>query len=192
MATTLEQIRFDIERNVRSTVENEEVINWCNDAQTELMMTVDLPDTFAVEVNTSDLTYPVVIDAKRINRVWLQSERNAGVDRDIPKPYRIYNGLIIFESRFDKADTLNIDYYRHLKYFTDITDEIDVEDRFKSLYTSYGNAQYYDSPQTIERIGENQASRQYEKHYNRYQIIRDQIAAQYILQVQPSTIKEAW
>lgn len=192
MATTLEQIRFDIERAVKSSVEDDEVINWSNDAQTELMMIVDLPSTLAVAVNTTDLVYAAAIEVKRINRLWLTSERNAGVDRDISKAYRLYNGSIIFESRFGQADTLNIDYYRHLKYFTAITDEIDVEDRFKSLYTSYGIAQYYDNPQTIDKIGTQQANRQYDKHYGRHITIRDQIAAQYVMQSQPSTIKEAW
>lgn len=192
MATTLEQIRFDIERSIKHTVESEDVINWCNDAQSELIMTVNLPSTLSIPVTTSELAYAADIDVKRINRIWLQSERDAGVDRDIPKPYRMYNGEIIFETLFDREDTLNIDYYRHLKYFTEITDEIDVEDRFKSLYTSYGIAQYYDNPLTMEQIGVQQANRQYDKHYNRHLTIRDQIAAQYILQLQPSTIKESW
>lgn len=192
MATTLEQIRFDIERAVKSSVEDAEVINWSNDAQIELISTVELPATTSIAVTTSALSYALSIDVKRVNRLWLQSERDAGVDRDIPKAYRIYNGSIIFESLFGQADTLNIEYYKHLKYFTAITDAIDVEDRFKSLYTSYGIAQYYDNPHTIERIGENQANRQYEKHYGRHLTIRDQIAAQYVMQSQPSTIKEAW
>lgn len=190
--TTLEDIRFVIERAVKGNVENEEVINWCNDAQTEIIMIVDLADTLVIPVNTEDLAYPADIEVKRINRMWLQSERDAGVDRDIAMGYRIYNGQIIFETRFQRQDTLNIDYYRHLKYFTDITDAIDIEDRFKTLYTSYGTAQYYDNPQTIERFGVQQANRQYDKHYGRHLAIRDQIAAQYVMQAQPSTIKESW
>jgi hypothetical protein len=192
VATTLSDIRFEIERFVKDTVENVEVIDWCNDAQIELLAIINLPDTVTIPVNTSDISYPFTSDVKRINRMWMDSEREAGVDRDIPMSYRIYNEEIIFHNRFDRDDTLHIDFYRHLTYFTDINDLIDIDDRFKTLYTSYGIAQYYDNPQTIVRIGENLSSRQYEKHYGRHMTVRDQIAAQYITQIQPSTIKEAW
>lgn len=192
MAITLSEIRFDIERSVKDSVENEDVVNWCNDAQTELLMIIDLPDTISIAITTGVNAYPFTADVKRINRMWLQSVRDAGVDRDISKSYRIYNGEIIFETQFDKEDTLHIEYYKHLTYFTDIADLIDVEDRFKTLYTSYGIAQYYDNPQVIDRLGDNRASRQYDKHYSRHMIVRDQIAAQYIAQIQPSMIKEAW
>lgn len=192
MAITLSEIRFDIERSVKDSIENEDVVNWCNDAQTELLMVIDLPDSLTIPINTYDLAYTVSMDAKRINRIWLQSERDAGMDRDIAKPYRIYNGEIIFETRFDRDDTLQIDFYRHLTYFEDITDVIDVEDRYKTLYTSYGIAQYYDNPQVIDRLGDNRANRQYEKHYGRHLTIREQIASQYVMQAQPSTIKESW
>lgn len=192
MATTLSDIRFEIERFVKDTVENEEVIDWCNDAQIELLAIINLPDAVYIPVNTSDISYTFAADVKRINRMWLESEREAGVDRDLPNSYRIYNEEIIFQNRFDRDDTLHIEFYRHLTYFTDINDLIDIDDRYKTLYTSYGIAQYYDNPQTIGRIGENLSSRQSEKHYARHLTVRDQIAAQYITQIQPSTIKEAW
>lgn len=192
MAITLSDIRFDIERSVKDSVENEDVVNWCNDAQTELLSIIDLPATVDISITTTANSYPFTADAKRINRMWLQSERDAGVDRDITKTYRIYNGEIIFETRFDKDDTLHIEYYRHLTYFTDVANLIDVEDRFKTLYTSYGIAQYYDNPQVIERLGDNRATRQYDKNYSRHLSVKDQIAAQYITLAQPSTIKEAW
>lgn len=191
--TTLQDIRFKVETNVQDTISNEQVIEWCNDAQSELLNVIDVPASTTIDVTTSDLTYPLgVTDIKRINRLWLSSEREVGVDRDINVPYRIYNGNIIFAYLFGRADTLNIEYYRHLTYFTDIADEIDIEDRYATLYSSYGIAQYYDTHTTVQRVGEAQAKRQYDKHYARHMIIKDQIAAQFTLQAQPSTIKEVY
>jgi hypothetical protein len=191
--TTLEQIRTKIETSVQDAVTNESVIEWCNDAQSELLMQIDVPTSTTIAINTSDLSYPLIVtNIRRINRLWLTSEREQGVDRDISIPYRIYDGQIVFAYRFGKADTLNIEYYRHLTYFTAIEQNIDLEDRYATLYSSYGIAQYYDIPSTIQRVGDSQAKRQYEKHYSRHIGIRDQIAAQFTLQTQPSTIKEAW
>jgi hypothetical protein len=193
MATTLEKIRLKIEDAVNDAVTNESVIEWCNDAQSEIMMAIDIPDSATLSVNTTDLSYPLVpTNIKRINRLWLSSERSAGVDRDINVPYRIYDGSIVFAQRFGKEDTLNIEYYRHLTYFTAITQNIDIDDRYATLYSSYGIAQYYDSPKVIERLGELPAQRQYDKHYGRHMNIRNQISAQYLMEMQPSTIKEAY
>lgn len=193
MATTLEDIRFTMERAVQDTIDNQNVINWANDAQTEILMQIDIPASTTMAVNTNDVSYPLVVtNIRRINRLWLTEERNMGVDRDISIPYRIYSGNIVFAYRFSKADTLNIEYYRYLTHFADITDAIDLDDRFGTLYTSYGLAQYYDLPSTVQRVGEAQARRQYDKNYARHLMIKDQIASQFTLLTQPSTIKEAW
>jgi hypothetical protein len=191
VTTTLSQIRFIIERNA-GPVENESVVNWCNEAQSELIMLIEIPTSATIAVTTTDLAYTEPVNIKRINRLWLQSERDSGIDRDISKSYRRYGGKIIFERLFGQADTLNIEFYKHFTYFTDITQSIDLEDRYTTLYTSYGQAQYYDIPSVIERLGDQAARRQYDKHYARYLNIKDQIAAQYTLETQPSTIKEAW
>lgn len=191
MATTIENIRFKVETNVKDTIDNESVIEWCNDAQSEIIMMIDIPAQTTLAITTTDLSYTLpVTDIKRINRLWLQSERDKGADRDISVSYRLYNSKIIFGNLFSAADTLNIEYYKHMKYFTLVADLIDLNDRYTPLYTSYGQAQYYDLPHVIERLGEQQARRQYEKHYGRYMNIRDQISAYYASQAQPSTIKE--
>jgi hypothetical protein len=193
MATTLSQIRFKIQTTVQDDISTDSVIEWCNDAQSEIMMAIDVPDSATLSVNTTDLSYALVpTNIKRINRLWISSERSAGVDRDINVPYRIYDGSIVFAQRFSKEDTLNIEYYRHLTYFTAITENIDIDDRYATLYSSYGVAQYYDSPKVIERLGELPARRQYDKHYGRHMNIRNQISAQYTMQLQPSTIKEGY
>lgn len=192
MATTLTDIRYAVEKATKDELDPLDVIAWCNDAQSELMIMVELPSTDPIAVNTTDVAYNEPADIKRINRLWLTSERNQGVDRDIPKSYRRYGGQIIFETPFGQEDTLNVDFYKHLKHFTAVTDTIDLEDRYASLYTSYVQAQYYDLPHVIASMGEAQAKRQYEKHYGRHATIKDAIATQFTLQTQPSTIKEAW
>lgn len=191
MATTLSQIRFIIERNA-GQVENDLVINWCNEAQSELIMLIEIPTSSTIAITTSVLSYAEPANIKRINRLWLQSERTAGIDRDISMGYRRYGGFIVFETLFGQADTLNVEYYKHFTYFTDVDDVIDLEDRYTTLYTSYGQAQYYDIPSVIERLGDQAARRQYDKHYARYLTIKDQIAAQYTLETQPSTFKEVY
>lgn len=191
MATTLNQIRDIIERNA-GTVDDKLVVNWCNEAQSELIMLIEIPSSATIAVNTFDLSYVEPLNIKRINRLWLQSEREAGVDRDISKGYRRYGGKIIFENLFGQSDTLNIEFYKHFTYFADVDDLIDLEDRYTTLYTSYGQAQYYDIPSVVERLGDQASRRQYDKHYGRYLNIKDQIAAQYTLETQPSTFKEVY
>lgn len=191
MATTLSDIRFIIERQTGS-VDDDWLINVCNDAQSELLLSVEIPSSATISITTTDLSYTEPVNIKRINRMWLQLERDAGVDRDIPFAYRRYNGNIIFQNLFTRADTLTIEFYKHLTLFESAADVIDVDDRYKTLYTSYGQSQYYDMLSVIEKLGEKLAEKQYNKHYGRYLNIKNQIAAQYTLQTQPSTIKEVW
>lgn len=189
----LSDIRYKIERYTKATLDNELVVDWANDAQSDILMTIDINAQTSISVSPDELTYSLpVTDIKRINRLWLQSEHDQGIDRDISNGYRIYEGNIIFNYFFSISDTLNIDYYKHMTYFTDITDTIDLDDRYSTLYTTYGIAQYYDMPDVIERLGELPAKRQYEKNMGRYMNIRDQIAAYYTMQLQPSTIKEVY
>lgn len=192
MTTTLSDIRYQVEKSVKDELDPIDVINWCNDAQSELLLMVELPDTGTIAVNTSDIAYAEPANIKRINRMWLTSERDHGLDRDISKAHRRYAGKIIFETRFGRDDTLNVDFYKHLTHFTTITDPIDLEDRYATLYTSYVQAQYYDLPKVIERMTPQQAQRQYDKHYQRHLIIKEAISAQFVMNTQPSTIKEAW
>jgi hypothetical protein len=79
---------------------------------------------------------------------------------------------------------------RDPKQFTAITDTIEVEDRFAPLYTTYCQAQYYDLPRVMERLGVQQAQRQYEKHYTRHLTIKEQIATELLMRTPPYTIQE--
>jgi hypothetical protein len=156
-------------------------------------MLIDVPATGTILVSPDELYYTLPsTDLKRINRLSLQSEIDMGLNRDLPKEYRVYMGNIIFDQAFDVEDVLYVDYYKHLKYFTDITNTIDLEDRFSTLYTSYCTAQYYSLPEVVERLGENPAKRQYDKNLAQYVNIREQISAYYTLNLQPSTFKEVF
>ncbi|PZD95233.1 hypothetical protein DNH61_11780 [Paenibacillus sambharensis] len=193
MAKTLSDLRYTMERYVQDSLDNQNVINWCNDAQTEIMLSIEIPDAMTLEVNNTDISYPILTDnIKRISRMWLASDRQQGVDRDLQATYRLYGGHIVFSHRFAQQDVLHIEFYRHLKHFAAMTDTIDLSDRYESLYTSYGIAQYYDLPSSIQRMGEQTAKRLYDKHYTRHMMIKEQISVQYLMESQPYTIKGGW
>ena len=192
MATTLADIRFIIERYTGDTLDNESIVNWCNDAQAEFALNINVPDSGQITLTTSDLEYPLPAGLKVINRLWLQSDFDAGIDKVFKWQYRIYNGNIIFKQAWVQVDTLNIDFYKHLKFFTDIEDEIDLDDRFASLYTSYGQREYYDTPTAKATLNESQARKEWEKHHARYLNIRQQVIAYYALQNEPVAVDERW
>lgn len=192
MATTVEDIRFKVESYIQNTIQNDNVINWCNDAQTDFLLPLDIPDIAVIPITPNELTYTLPDGFKRIGRMWLQGVYDSGVDAPLEKLYRIYNGKIIFYSRFGSSDTLNLEYYRHLKYFVNIEDTIDLEDRFSPLYVSYCLSQYYSLPNVIDAKGEGLARREYEKNYERYLAMKDQVAGYHVMNVTPSEIQGVW
>lgn len=192
MATSLEDIRFIIERSVGASIENEWMINCANDAQAEFSLDINIQDTDTIALTTSDLEYTLPADLKIINRLWLQSEFDAGIDREFKWTYRTYAGKIIFRQPWHQTDTMNVDYYRNMTYFTSIADEIDLDDRFAPLYTSYGQREYYDLPQVKQSIGEAQARKEWEKHNMRYMNIRQQVTSYYSIQNDGVSVNERW
>lgn len=192
MTTSLTDIRFTMERYVQDTLDSESVIHWMNDAQSDFSVNVDLPATAAIPVTTTDLQYNLPADMKSIVRLWMQSDFDLGNDSEFHGPYRIYNGKIIFPSYFRQSDTLNVDYYKQFKYFTALSDMIDVEDRYQPLYVAYGLAQYYLQPSVKQTIGEGAAQKNYDAQMGRYMGLKHQIIQAHSLQNPDYVIKERW
>lgn len=192
MTTTLEQIRFIIERYTGGVIENDWMVNVCNDAQAEFALNINVPDTDQISLTTTDIEYTLPAGLKIINRLWLQSDFDNNIDKPFTWAYRIYSGEIIFRQPWNTAETLNIDFYKHLAYFTDVENEIDLDDRFSSLYTSYGQREYYDTPIVKTSLGEAQARKEWEKHNSRYLNIMQQVISYYAIQNEPAVIEERW
>ncbi len=192
MTTTLEQVRFQVERDVGDMLDNEWIINKCNEAQAEFGLSINIPSTGTITLTTTEISFALPATLKVINRLWLTSDRNDDLDIEFKWPYRIYNGNIIFSQAYTEADTLNVDFYRNMTYYASITENIDLADRFVPLYTSYIKMEYYDLPQIKKSLGEAQARKEWEKHNGRYQMMKTQVIATYSLQNEPAVIEERW
>lgn len=192
MSTSLLDLRFRVERNVGESIDNEWFLNVCNDAQAEFSLNINIQDTAQISLTTTDLSYTLPADLKIINRLWLQSDFDAGIDKEFKWTYRTYGGKIIFVQAWHQTDTLNIDYYRNMIYFTDIDDEIDLEDRFSPLYTAYGQREWYDLPNTKQKMGDAAARKEWDKHNARYLTIRQQVISYYNIQNEPVSVNERW
>ncbi|WP_138752762.1 hypothetical protein [Paenibacillus sinopodophylli] len=193
MAVTLGDIRSVVIRETGMTViEHESIINWCNDANMDIGVALNVPaTTFQIALTTTDLSYALPVDAKEINRLWLESDIDAGINRDLSVNYRIYNGLIEFPIAFPTLDTLNIDYYKILTYFTTETDVIDFPDRYITIYTSYCKMRYYELFSTQEKLGQ-VATLNYDRSAQIYQSTKRQIIQNYSFTNPDLTIKERW
>lgn len=189
---TLEDIRSIVQRETDLT-EHESIINWCNDANMDFGTVLNVPGTtFSITVNTTDLEYTLPTDLKEINRMWLQSDYDAGTDREIRVPYRIYNGKIKFPTPFSSADTLKIDYYKFLTVFDDISDAIDLPDRFLTIYTTYCFMRYYSLLSTQEKLTQAVAQRNYDRAANAYQMVKNQVIQNYSFTTPDLTVLERW
>jgi hypothetical protein len=151
MAITLSDIRFDCELVLpQGALTNEMVMKWCNMAQVEFMLRIFIPGSTTLTLDTTSLSYTLTpTTIREIRRLRLQSDIDNHVNRSYNPVYTFYNGVFEVPTPFTKADTLLIDYYAYLKTFTAITDAIDIPDRFKPLYTSYIESQYYISPEAV-------------------------------------------
>lgn len=197
----LSEIKYILQRELQdSSIDNETVIIWCNNANSEFGTSLNIPSTTTISVpsviggilTTTDLSYSLPIDLKLINRLSLASDINNGIDREFQGSYRIYNGEIIFYTPFTQPDILNVDYYKQLKYFTAITDAIDIDDRYNTIYTAYGKMQYYGLPSTIERIGAQLANRKYQDAQIMYSNMKNAVTQQYALSIEPTVINSRW
>jgi hypothetical protein len=192
MATSLSDIRSRIERYVGEPLDNDWMIQVCNDAQAEFSLDINIQDTDQISLTTTDLSYPLPEGLKIINRLWLQSDFDAGIDKVFKWNYRTYGGNLIFTQPWIEVDTLNVDYYRNMLYFTDVDDVIDLDDRFSPLYVSYGQREWYDLPTTKKALGDAQARKEWEKHNARYLNIKQQVTSYYAIQNEPVVVDERW
>jgi uncharacterized protein YkuJ len=184
---TLEEVRLRVEGQVKLFVEHADVVNWCNNAQSEFMININLPATGTIAVNANDLTYPLPANLKIINRLSLVSDEG-----EYRKPWRIYNGNIIFTVNFSKPDTMNIDYYKHYTYYKDTTDVLDLPELHIPLYSEFCLSQWYCLPEQMKRLGEGPARQEYEKHMAQYQMLKQQVISYYSLSNEPTVINERW
>lgn len=194
MATTLSDIRFLIERQIKAAVEDADVLNWSNEVNADIGTNINIPaEPFEISLTTVDLEYTLPADLKVINRLRLQSCIDQMIDTDFATPYRIYNGKIILPRVLWIApDTLVVDYYKHLTYFETIYDEIDIPDRLKTVYAFYGYAKYYQQPDVIARIGENQARANQQTYQAMYNNMKEQVIAYFSLGEEPTVVDRRW
>jgi hypothetical protein len=185
----LSDIRALIEREIKPyQIENEDTINWCNQVNADVGTEINLPDSEDIPLLTTAFIYALPTDLKVINRLNLQSLIDEGKDREWNINYRIYNGELILPTTPFQEDTLVLDYYKNLTYHTDITQTLDLPNRFTPLYTYYGIMKYYQSFEVIERLGDAQARLRSELNQRMYMSMRKQVIATYSLGEQPTVI----
>lgn len=194
MTVTLDDIRSVVIRETGMTViDHESIINWCNDANMDFGVALNVPaETFQITLTTTDLEYSLPIDLKEINRMWLQSEFDNGINREITFPYRIYNGKINFPVPFPTEDTLNIDYYKFLTYFDEDLIAIDFPDRYITAYTTYCKMRYYELYSTQQSIGQQVAAQNYERSAQAYQAAKRQVIQNYSFTNPSLSVVERW
>lgn len=192
MSTTLSDIRFMLERELQVSLENETNIIWCNNAQSDFGASINVPATATISVLTTQLTYALPTNLKIITRLWSQTDYDNGIDAPIQDKYRIFNGNIIFPAYFTSAFTLNVDYYKLLTHFTTVSDLIDIDDRYATIYTYYGKAMYYQLPSVVESLGAPTALNEYNAAMQGYKMVKDQVIQQYLFRNEPSVVNERW
>lgn len=184
MTTTLSQIRFIVERDIEDTLDDQSIINWSNMAQSDFSLRLFVPGSTTQVINTTSLTYtlsPTTI--REIRRLRLQSDIDRKINRDYNPVYTFYNGVFEVPSPFTAADTLLIDYYRSLTFFTDIDDVIDLQDRFFPLYTSYIEMRYYRLPSTMKKIGPDESNLRHQDSFGVYSSTKKQVADAYNIDI---------
>lgn len=195
MATTISDIRFLIEREIQVTLENEDVINWCNQVSMDVGTNINVPSATpaTIVLTSTDLEYNLPVDVKIINRLRLQSDIDAGLDKNLQITYRIYNGNIIFQRVYWMIpDTIIADYFKDMTYFTAVTDLIDIADRFTPLYVYYGMMKYYGTPAYMEMVGTSTANKKIESSFSAYLNMKNQVIAYYSLGNEPVTVERRW
>lgn len=193
MSTTLSDIRFLVEREVGS-VEDPDILNWCNQVNMDVGTNIDIPatpQTIVLDVNT--LSYALNADLKIINRLRLQSDITAGLDIAQKINYRIYNGQIIIPSVFWVApDSLVVDYFKHMTYFSAMTDVIDIPDRFSPLYVFYCKLTYHNQQKPMQNVNWRVAINSINVLQSGYTNMKDQVVSYYSLGNEPVTIDSRW
>jgi len=189
---TLEDVRDIVQRETGLT-EHESIISWSNDLHMDVGSVLNVPgETYQIELNTTDLDYPLPADLKEINRIWSQRDYDSGVQKNVDFQHRIYNGRLQLPLAWPTLDTLNIDYYKFLRYFESQTDPIEFPDRYITLYTSYCKMRYYELPSTMQAIGDVPARQNFERAAGMYQAMRNQVIQNYSYTNPDLTVKERW
>jgi hypothetical protein len=195
MTVLLSDIRDTVSQELGVIFENETIILWCNNAQSDFGASINVPATSPLSVTPTQLTYALPTDLKVITRLWSQTDYTNGIDSPLQANYRIFNGNIIFQSYFRQADTINIDYYKLLKYFTAITDSIEIDDRYITIYTYYCQSMYYAKQKSIQgssirdiRIAMLSA----QSIMGMYNSVKAQVIQQYLFRNEPSEVAERW
>ena len=193
MATLLD-LRYIIEKQVKDTIENQEMVNWANEVNADIGTNVNIPaDAVSITLTPTDLEYTLPAELKVINRLRLQSWIDQHLDIDFTTPYRIYNGKIILPRILWIApDELVVDYYKHLTYFQTESDVIDIPDRLSTVYTFYGFWKYYNMPEVLVKMGETQARKMAEMYLNMYNNMKNQVISYYSLSDEPTTVEGMW
>ncbi|CAH1205624.1 hypothetical protein PAECIP111893_02381 [Paenibacillus plantiphilus] len=192
---TLVDIRYLTEQDIKSDLENTDIVNWSNEVNMDIGNNIEIPSAAPANIvlTSTDLEYSLPIDLKIINRMRLQSDIDQGYDRNIELGYRIYNGEIVLPRVFWLApDTLVVDYFKHMTYFANVTESIDIADRFTPLYKFYYLWRYYESPFALERFGAQEAKRKAEMMQAGYMNIKNQVVAYYSLGNEPVVIEGRW
>lgn len=195
MTITLSDIRFLIESQIRPvSLENADVLNWCNEANADIGLNFNLPATpSSITLAANTLEYPLPANLKIINRLRLQSRINEGLDSELKINYRIYNGKIILPRvLWIVPDTLVVDYYKHLTTFTDIANTIELDDRYAPVYQFYGLMKFYELPETALRIGDQVALRKMQSNEVKYNSMKNQLTSYQMLSNEPVIIDRRW
>lgn len=180
MTTTLSDIRFATEEEIEFQLDDKKVVQWSNLAQSDFMLRIFIPASTTITLNTTSLSYPLPSTLREIRRFRLQSDIDHGYNRNYNPVYTLYNGILEVPVAFSTVDDLLIDYYAYLKTFDDVSNTVDLDDRFAPLYTSFIKAQYYRLPSTKQRIGDVESQRSYEIEYGVYISTKKQVSDFYI------------
>ena len=179
---TLEDIRFKVERDIQDQLDNESVIDWSNVAQNEFLLRITLPGSLTLAIDTTSISYDLSAYAIReFRRFRLQSDIDNGFNRNFNPVYTFYNGTFEVPSAFPADDDLLIDYYGNLRFFTAIDDEIDLDDRFYPLYTTFIKMMYYQLPSVVEKLGVERAEMRYQSNMNMHNVAKKQVADFYLI-----------
>lgn len=195
MTTTLSDIRFLLEKEVRGAdLDNQDIINWCNQANMEIGMNIDIPSTpQTIVLDTATLSYSLNANLKIINRLRIQSDITAGIDRALLIKYRVYNGQIIIPNVFWVApDSLVVDYYKHMTYFTDISNTIDIDDRFEPFYTLFCKLKYHNTQPDSGKVFWRVTIAENSTMITNYQNMKNQVISYYSLSNDPVVVDNRW
>lgn len=188
-------IRFLLEREVKDQIGNEDIINWCNQVNMDVGVSINVPSATpsTIVLDVTKLSYTLPVDLKLINRIRLKSDLDNGIDKPSKINYRIYNGQLIIPKVFWAAtESLIVDYFKHMKYFSDITDEIDIDDRFTPLYTFFCKLKYHNEIKDSQNIHWRVAINSINTLMTNYATMKKQVIQYYSLENEPITIDERW